>query len=54
MIIFAGIVLGAVWGAYLARRRQGNRLDMLQYGAAFALAFGMVGLFINIFLVRMG
>ena len=29
MLLIAGIVAGAIWGGYLARRRKGNRLDRL-------------------------
>lgn len=49
MIIIAGIILGAVWGYGLASRRGGNRLDKLQYGGSFAIAFGLAGLFVTIF-----
>lgn len=50
MIVLAGFVLGAVWGAMLARKRGGNRLDMAQYAAGFGIAMGLVGLFVTIFL----
>ncbi|MFA5538345.1 MAG: hypothetical protein WCZ72_08825 [Gemmobacter sp.] len=53
MIVIAGFVLGALWGAYLARRRRGNRLDMAQYAAGFGIAFALLGLFATIFLERM-
>ncbi|NNK77675.1 MAG: hypothetical protein HKP40_03085 [Litoreibacter sp.] len=47
-----GLVLGALTGAFLARKRGGSRLDMAQYGAGFAILFGVIGLFIAIFLAR--
>jgi hypothetical protein len=52
MIVLAGLVLGAALGANLARKRGGNRLDMAQYGAAFAIAFMLLGLFLTIFIER--
>lgn len=53
MIVLAGILVGAVLGALRARARQGNRLDMLQYGTAYAIIFALIGMFITIFLERM-
>ena len=54
MIWTAGILGGAVFGAVTALRRGGRKLDALQYGAAFAVAFGLLGLAISVFLDRMG
>ncbi|MBQ4824771.1 MULTISPECIES: hypothetical protein [unclassified Leisingera] len=48
MIVIAGLVLGAVIGATKARKRGGNTLDMLQYGAVYAIVFGMIGLLATI------
>ena len=48
MIIFLGVVFGALWGGYLAKRRKGNKLDIAQYAASSAIAFGLLGLFITI------
>lgn len=53
MIVLAGLVFGALTGASLARKRGGNRLDMAQYAAGFAIAFALVGLFVTIFVERM-
>ena len=47
-----GIVLGALMGAIRARMRGGKVADMLQWGAAFAVIFGVVGLFILVFIQR--
>lgn len=47
-----GFVFGAILGAFRARARGGKRLDMLQWGAAFAILFGLVGLFALIFIER--
>ncbi|AHD01152.1 hypothetical protein [Leisingera methylohalidivorans] len=48
MIVIAGLVLGAAIGAMKARKRGGNTLDMLQYGAVYAIVFGMLGLLATI------
>ncbi len=52
MLEIVGAVGGAIWGGYLARRRKGNRLDILQYTAASAIAFGVVALFATVVLSR--
>lgn len=44
--------IGFVWGYLLARQRGGKRLDRLQYGAGFAIAFGLFGTFLGIALGR--
>ena len=52
MLVIMGAVGGAIWGGYLARRRKGKRLDILQYAVASAIAFGLVALFATIVLSR--
>ena len=52
MIILAGLLIGAVWGARLARKRKGSRFDIAQYAAGFAIAFGIAGLFITLIIDR--
>ena len=47
-----GIVLGALIGAVRAKMRGGTVMDMLQWGTAFAVMLGIVGLFILVFLQR--
>lgn len=48
----SGMVFGAVLGAFRAKSKGGQRKDMLQWGAVFAIIFGLVGLFVLIFLQR--
>lgn len=43
---------GFIRGYLLARKRGGNRLDRLQYGAGFAIAFGLLGTMVGIALGR--
>ena len=54
MIWTAAIVIGAIWGTVTAFRRGGRKLDALQYAAGYAIAFGLVGLAVSVFLDRMG
>jgi hypothetical protein len=53
MIVIAGILGGAFLGAMIARRRGGRGLDMAQYGAGYAIALGLLGLFATIFIERL-
>jgi len=47
-----GLIFGALLGAVVAKRKGGNRLDMAQYAGGFAILFGLVGLFLAIYLAR--
>ena len=53
MIILAGLLLGALWGGWLAHKRKGSRLDIAQYAAAFGIAFAILGLFATVILDRL-
>lgn len=52
LYISACITVGAVVGAFRARSRGGKTKDMLQWGAVFAIIFGLIGLFVLIFVQR--
>jgi prolipoprotein diacylglyceryltransferase len=52
MIVIAGLVLGLLFGATLAKRRKGQTKDILQYAAAYAILFSIIGLFITIIIHR--
>ncbi|MDO5369103.1 hypothetical protein [Paracoccus sp. (in: a-proteobacteria)] len=52
MIVIIAIVLGALLGDLRARQARGNVKDRLQYAAAHALAFAILGLFATIFIDR--
>ena len=45
-------IIGAVIGGLTARKRQGNRMDIAQYAASFAIAFALLGLIITVLLDR--
>ena len=44
MIVILLAVIGAVIGGLTARKRNGNRKDIAQYAAGFAMAFIIVGI----------
>lgn len=46
MIVIVTFLIGAVAGFLLARRRGGKLLDQLQYASAYAIAGGIIGLFL--------
>jgi hypothetical protein len=52
MITLAFALVGALIGGFTARKRGGNRLDIAQYAAGYAMAFAVVGLFVSVFLMR--
>jgi hypothetical protein len=53
MIVLAFALAGALWGVRAARKRNGERLDLLQYGAGYAIAFAILGAFVTIGIVRL-
>ncbi len=48
MLVVLGAIFGALLGARAAARKQGNRLDIIQFGAVYALLFALVGLFLTL------
>ena len=53
MFIFACACLGAIIGGMTAYKRQGNRLDIAQYAAGYAMAFTVVSMIIAVVLDRL-
>lgn len=53
MIVIAALVIGAFLGWRRAAKLGGNRLDRLQYAAAFAVILALVALFVTVFIERM-
>jgi prolipoprotein diacylglyceryltransferase len=52
MIILIAALIGALLGAYQAKRRKGKLADILQYAAVYALLFTLVGLFATLLIDR--
>ncbi|VAV87445.1 hypothetical protein MNBD_ALPHA07-2305 [hydrothermal vent metagenome] len=53
MIILFGAILGAIFGAFKARRRKGKPADIAQYAFIYAVLFALIALFITITFFRM-
>lgn len=52
MIVIAAAIIGAILGGLTARKRGGNKLDIAQYAAGFALAFVIVGMIATVLIDR--
>lgn len=48
----AGLLFGAAFGAFRAKARGGKTLDLLQWASAFAIIFGIIGMFVLIYIER--
>lgn len=53
MLVIGGLVIGALWGAFSARRRGGKPADIAQYAAVYAIVLGILGLFLTIVIERL-
>ncbi len=47
-----GFLFGAILGLWRAKAKGGKMLDLLQWAAVYALIFGIIGLFILLFIDR--
>ncbi len=54
MLAIGGFLLGAGLGALRARRLGGKAADLAQYAMGFGLILAVIGLFVQIFLMRSG
>ncbi|MFK7835553.1 MAG: apolipoprotein acyltransferase [Sulfitobacter sp.] len=52
MIVIVLGVLGALVGGFTARKRSGNRKDIGQYAAGYAMAFMIVGMVLTVLVDR--
>ncbi|MBQ0804096.1 MAG: apolipoprotein acyltransferase [Sulfitobacter sp.] len=52
MIVIIFALIGAVWGGFTANKRQGNRKDIAQYAAGYAMAFIIVGMILTVLIDR--
>lgn len=52
MFVAIAALIGAVIGGLRARKAGGKTLDIVQYAATFGVLFAIIGLFINIALIR--
>ena len=54
MIYIPAALIGGAIGGLTAKRRGGKGLDIAQYAAGYAIAFGLLGLIVTIILDRSG
>ena len=52
-MILLGVILGALYGGVLARRREGSRLDVAHYAGIYAIIFGVVAVVVQIAVGRL-
>ncbi|WP_439104729.1 apolipoprotein acyltransferase [Celeribacter marinus] len=52
MIVIVLSIIGAILGWRSATKREGDRMDKLQYGAAYFLAFAVAGIIITVIVDR--
>lgn len=53
MLVFAGFVIGALFGVYRARQRDGHGFDVAQYAVTHAIIFALAGLLLTVILARL-
>jgi hypothetical protein len=53
MFVIGGFLLGAIGGGLRAKSRGGKLADIRQYAVVHAILFGLLGLFITLYLDRM-
>ncbi|MBK6468418.1 MAG: hypothetical protein IPL38_18615 [Rhodobacter sp.] len=53
MIVIGGLGVGALLGAWTAKRRGGKPADLAQYAAGYGIAFGIAGVFLTILIERL-
>lgn len=53
MLVFFGALIGGIIGGLTAKKRGGQRLDIIQYVGIYALAFGLLGLIATLVVHRM-
>jgi len=49
---YFGLIIGALYGAYLAWKRKGAKLDILHYAAGFGIAFALLFFAANVIYLR--
>jgi hypothetical protein len=53
MIVIASALIGALIGGFTAARRKGDKADIAQYTAGYAIAFSLAGLIATIALEKL-
>lgn len=53
MFVIGGLLVGAIGGGLRAKARGGKIADIAQFAVVYAILFGLLGLFITLYLDRM-
>lgn len=53
MFVIGGMVLGALWGGFTARKRGGRPLDIAQYAAGYGILFAVIGVALTVAVNRL-
>ena len=53
MIVVAGLGLGVFLGVRAARRRNGDRLDIIQHAAGYGMACALIGVILTLLIDRL-
>lgn len=53
MAALIAFILGAGWGAFVARRRGGSRMDILFYAAVHGIVLALLALLASVIAIRM-
>ncbi len=53
MVAFTAFVIGAAFGAFVARRRGGNLLDVLQYAGVWGLLLALASVIVSVYAINM-
>jgi hypothetical protein len=53
MIVLLSASAGAILGGVMAKRREGNRLDIAQYSVVLAIVGGLVGMILTVVVERL-
>lgn len=52
MFVIGGLLVGAIGGGLRAKARGGKAADIAQYALVHAILFGLIGLFITLYIDR--
>ncbi|WP_164860799.1 hypothetical protein [Parasedimentitalea marina] len=53
MIVISGLIIGALFGSYMARKRGGRLGDILQYAAVYGIILGLAGMLLTLMVHRL-
>ena len=54
MVLPLAFLIGSIFGMLKAKKRNGNKFDLLQYGATYGIAFALMTLVLTIIFQRVG